>query len=84
MFEMHSRSRATQEGRGSREVDDLRKREGLRKAFANFDAARSPSFVWSRTSKGLLTDPGIVRNRLKVESTVNNAQRILELDSLSE
>ena len=32
----------------------------------------------------MLADPGIVRNRLKVESTVNNAQRVLELESLDD
>jgi DNA-3-methyladenine glycosylase I len=32
----------------------------------------------------LLTDPGIVRNRLKVESTLNNAKRVLELEGLDE
>jgi DNA-3-methyladenine glycosylase I len=59
----------------------LRKREGYRKAFANFDAAKVARFG-SRDVERLLADPGIVRNRLKVESTVNNAQRILELDDL--
>jgi DNA-3-methyladenine glycosylase I len=61
----------------------LRKRDGYRRAFANFDAAKVARFS-KREVEGLLADPGIVRNRLKVESTVNNAQRILELDSLSE
>ena len=61
----------------------LRKREGYRKAFADFDAAKVARFS-GQDVEGLLTDPGIVRNRLKVESTVNNAQRILELDSLSD
>jgi DNA-3-methyladenine glycosylase I len=59
----------------------LRKREGYRKAFANFDAAKVARFG-KRDVEGLLADPGIVRNRLKVESTINNAQRILELDDL--
>ncbi|HKB20940.1 MAG TPA: DNA-3-methyladenine glycosylase I [Gaiellaceae bacterium] len=60
----------------------LRKREGYRKAFADFDAAKVASFT-SKDVERLLADPGIVRNRLKVESAVNNAQRILELESLS-
>jgi DNA-3-methyladenine glycosylase I len=60
----------------------LRKREGYRKAFKNFDAAKVARFT-DKDVERLLADPGIVRNRLKVESTVNNAQRILELDSLS-
>jgi DNA-3-methyladenine glycosylase I len=57
----------------------LRKREGYRKAFADFDAAKVARYTPTRVET-LLADPGIVRNRLKVESTVNNAQRILELD----
>ena len=61
----------------------LRKREGYRKAFANFDAAKVSRFSRKDVER-LLADPGIVRNRLKVESTVNNAERILELDSLSD
>jgi len=61
----------------------LRKREGYRKAFANFDAAKVARFT-DKDVERLLADPGIVRNRLKVESTVNNAQRIVELDSLSD
>ena len=61
----------------------LRKRGGYRKAFANFDAKKVARFS-GRDVERLLADPGIVRNRLKVESAVNNAQRILELDSLSE
>ena len=61
----------------------LRKREGYRKAFANFDAAKVARFSDTKVDR-LLADPGIVRNRLKVESTVNNARRVLELDSLSD
>jgi DNA-3-methyladenine glycosylase I len=62
----------------------LRKRDGYRKAFANFDAAKVARFSKNDVER-LLQDPGIVRNRLKVESTVNNAQRVVELDeSLSD
>ena len=56
----------------------LRKREGYRQAFAGFD----PQVVARFTTKDverLLADPGIVRNRLKVESTVSNASRVLEV-----
>jgi DNA-3-methyladenine glycosylase I len=60
----------------------LRKREGYRKAFADFDAAKVARFSDTKVER-LLADPGIVRNRLKVESTVNNARRVLELESLS-
>jgi len=61
----------------------LRKRDGYRKAFENFDAEKVARFG-KRDLERLLADPGIVRNRLKVESTVNNAKRVLELESLSE
>jgi len=61
----------------------LRKREGYRKAFADFDATKVARFK-SKDVERLLADPGIVRNRLKVESAVNNAQRILELDDLTD
>jgi DNA-3-methyladenine glycosylase I len=57
----------------------LRKREGYRKGFDGFDVAKVARYTPKRIEK-LLPDPGIVRNRLKVESTVNNAQRIRELD----
>ena len=57
----------------------LRKREGYRKAFDGFDAGKVARYTAKRIDK-LLGDPAIVRNRLKVESTVNNAQRLLELD----
>jgi DNA-3-methyladenine glycosylase I len=56
----------------------LRKREGYRAAFAQFDAAKVARFD-SRKVERLLLDPGIVRNRLKVQSTVNNARRVLEV-----
>jgi DNA-3-methyladenine glycosylase I len=56
----------------------LRKREGYREAFAGFDAAKVARFDRRRVER-LLRDPGIVRNRLKVESAVNNARRVLEV-----
>ena len=56
----------------------LRKREGYRRAFAAFDPAKVARFG-SKDVERLLADPGIVRNRLKVESTVNNAGRVLEV-----
>jgi DNA-3-methyladenine glycosylase I len=56
----------------------LRKREGYRRAFAEFDAATVARFG-AKDVERLLADPGIVRNRLKVESTVNNAARVLEV-----
>ena len=64
----------------------LRKREGYRRAFAGFDPVKVARFTPARVER-LLADPGIVRNRLKVESTVNNARSTLsvqeELGSLS-
>jgi DNA-3-methyladenine glycosylase I len=56
----------------------LRKREGYRKAFAGFDAEQVARFT-KRDVERLLRDPGIVRNRLKVESSVDNAKRVLEV-----
>jgi DNA-3-methyladenine glycosylase I len=55
----------------------LRKREGYRRAFADFDPATVARFDRKRVEK-LLQDAGIVRNRLKVESAVSNAGRVLE------
>jgi DNA-3-methyladenine glycosylase I len=54
----------------------LRKREGYRRAFAGFDPAKVARFDRRRIEK-LLADPGIVRNRLKVESAVSNAAAFL-------
>jgi DNA-3-methyladenine glycosylase I len=56
----------------------LRKREGYREAFAAFDPAAVARFT-PRDVERLMTDEGIVRNRLKIESTVNNAARVLEV-----
>ena len=56
----------------------LRKREGYRKAFAGFDPAAVARFG-PKDVERLLADPGIVRNRLKVESTIANAARVLEV-----
>ena len=56
----------------------LLRREGYRKAFAGFDPARVARFD-RRKIEALLKDPGIIRNRLKVEAAVNNAKRFLEV-----
>ena len=56
----------------------LNKREGYRKAFANFDAVKVSRFTEKRIEK-LLTDPSIVRNRLKVTSAVSNAKVFLKV-----
>jgi DNA-3-methyladenine glycosylase I len=56
----------------------LRKRENFRKAFKSFDIPTVARFT-SRSVDRLLADAGIVRNRAKIESTVNNARKCLEL-----
>lgn len=56
----------------------LKKRDGYRKAFADFDAAKVAKFTPARIEK-ILQDPSIVRNRLKVSAAVNNARRFLEV-----
>ena len=56
----------------------LRKRENFRKAFKNFDPAVVARFG-ARDVQRLLKDAGIVRHRGKIESTINNAKRALEL-----
>jgi len=56
----------------------LRKRDGYRRAFAGFDPEAVASYTPADVER-LLEDPGIVRNRLKVESTVANAARVLEV-----
>jgi DNA-3-methyladenine glycosylase I len=56
----------------------LRKRAGYRKAFAHFDPVKVARFD-ARRQAMLLQDPGIVRNRLKIESTVSNARAFLAL-----
>ncbi len=54
----------------------LNRRGGYRKAFAGFDAAKVARFTPARVEK-LLADPGIIRNRAKVEATVRNARAFL-------
>ena len=56
----------------------LRKREAFRRAFAGFDPAKVARFG-ARDVTRLLGDAGIVRHRGKIESTVNNAARALEV-----
>jgi DNA-3-methyladenine glycosylase I len=56
----------------------LRKREGYRAAFDGFDAERIARYDRRRVA-ALLKDPGIVRNRAKVEGTVQNARALLKL-----
>jgi DNA-3-methyladenine glycosylase I len=56
----------------------LRKRENYRRAFDGFDAERMARYTPRRIER-LLADPGIVRNRLKVQAFVSNAQAFLGL-----
>jgi DNA-3-methyladenine glycosylase I len=56
----------------------LKKREGYRKNFADFDPIKVAKFTPARIEK-ILLDPGIVRNKLKVNAAVNNAKRFLEI-----
>jgi DNA-3-methyladenine glycosylase I len=56
----------------------LNKREGYRRAFAGFEPAMVARFTPARVER-LLLDPGIVRNRMKVGSAVNNAARVIEV-----
>ena len=54
----------------------LKKRDAYRQAFADFDPAKVARFTAARVER-LLQNPGIVRNRLKIESTVTNAKAFL-------
>ena len=54
----------------------LNKREGYRRAFAEFDPVKVARFTPERNKK-LMLDAGIVRNRLKIDSTVTNAKAFL-------
>ena len=54
----------------------LNKRENYRKAFDRFDAAKIAKYD-KRKVRELLANPGIVRNRLKIASTISNAQLFL-------
>ncbi len=56
----------------------LRKRDNFRAAFADFDIAKIAAFDQRRVTR-LLGDAGIVRHRGKIESTINNARRALEI-----
>ncbi len=56
----------------------LRKRVGYRRAFSQFDPRKVARYRKSRMDR-LASDPGIVRNRLKIESAVTNAQAFLRV-----
>ena len=56
----------------------LKKRANYKRAFVDFDPARVARFTAAREQR-LLMDPGIVRNRLKVRSTIENARAFLRV-----
>lgn len=56
----------------------LRKRENYRKAFAGFDARKVAAFT-EKDVERLMQDPGIVRNRLKINATITNARHFLAI-----
>ena len=58
----------------------LKKREGYRKAFADFDPVKVARFTDKRIER-LLQNPAIIRNRLKVAAAVNNARQFLEVQA---
>lgn len=58
----------------------LRKRENFRKAFDDFDVVKVSQYTDEDIDR-LLNDTGIIRNRLKITSTINNAKRFLEVQN---
>lgn len=56
----------------------LKKRENYRRVFAGFDPAKVARFDARRVER-LLADPGIVRNRLKINATIGNARAFLKI-----
>ncbi len=58
----------------------LRKRERYREVFDGFDASKIARYD-ARKVRELLADPGIIRNRLKISSTISNAQAFLKVQN---
>lgn len=56
----------------------LRRREGYRRAFADFDVDKVAVFTQDDVQR-LMQDAGIIRNRAKIESAINNAQKFIEV-----
>jgi DNA-3-methyladenine glycosylase I len=56
----------------------LKKRENYSRAFDSFDPAKVAQYS-RRDTKRLLSDPGIIRNRLKIAATITNAQKFLDV-----
>jgi DNA-3-methyladenine glycosylase I len=61
----------------------LRKRENFRRAFEGFDVERIAAYR-AKEVKRLLSDAGIVRNRMKIEATITNAKAARELHTKGE
>jgi DNA-3-methyladenine glycosylase I len=59
-------------------VTILKRRDGYRKAFSNFDVLKVSKFTQKRVEK-LLQDESIIRNKLKVNSAINNAKAFLKV-----
>jgi len=59
----------------------LKKRENYRSAFENFEPEKIAGFGQAKIEE-LLLNPGIIRNRLKIEATVNNARKFLEVQTI--
>lgn len=58
----------------------LKKRDNYRRAFDNFDPVKVARYSQTKVEK-LLQNPGIIRNHLKIEATINNARRFLEVQA---
>jgi len=58
----------------------LHRREGFKKAFANFDVVKVSKFTDAKLQK-LMTDESIIRNRLKIYGTVKNAKAFIEIQN---
>ena len=58
----------------------LKKRDNYRRAFENFEPEKITGFDQAKIEE-LLLNPGIIRNRLKIEATVNNARRFLDVQA---
>ncbi len=59
-------------------VTILKRRDGYRKAFSKFDVTKISKYSQKHVER-LLSDGSIIRNRLKIQSAVNNANRFLEI-----
>lgn len=58
----------------------LKKRDNYRKAFNNFDLQKIANYSQEDINR-LLNNPGIIRNRRKIESVINNASKVIEIQN---